>query len=225
MDWRALSCDEGFDWRDQAHYHYTIEFTDRDWAWEGLRRNPGFRAAWQQSHAHFDCSLTKQDVTIVRAVVADTGLDRWGILYSESPQLDARNAAIFWNDPRASVLHAVALDGASLDDVSAFRIGNVSCRSALLIGPSGSQHLLLRGCDCQLQLCVSGASVLAPVRLVSDIIYNGSDLKRHLGSLAMFNDLRISGHSELSDAVPKRRAERLRSVLQALDGFLAGATL
>jgi hypothetical protein len=41
----------------------------------------------------------------------------------------------------------------------------------------------------------------------------------------IFNDLRISGHSKLSEAVPRGRAARQRLVLQALDGFLANATL
>jgi hypothetical protein len=214
-----------FDWRDHAQYNYTIPFSDRDWAWEGLRRNPDFRSAWSRARPVFDVQRAESGLTFVKAKGGDCNLGRWGVLYCDPPQLDARTASVVWQVSQTFVLRAMAFPERADDELGMFQLANAPCPSLLLAESNGFQHIVFGGKGCRLQLAVSGASLLGRVHLVTDIVVSGTDMKRHLRSQAMFNDLRTSGRSDLSDAVPQRRAERLRSVLQALDGFLAGATL
>ena len=88
-----------FDWRDRALYDYTNRFTDRGWAWEGLRRNREFQDAWQQTRSGFDWNRIGRSVTIVRAGGDENALSRWGVLYSDPPDIDARDAAVVWQTP------------------------------------------------------------------------------------------------------------------------------
>jgi hypothetical protein len=222
---RASNSDAALNWRDHAQYGYTVQFTDRDWAWEGLRRNPEFRMAWDRARPDFDVCHSEPDVTVIKANGIASSLGRWGLLYCDPPHLDARDASVIWQPARTEVLQAIALSEIDREKPSLFQLGEVTCPTVILTEPGGPQHVLLRGRDCQLQLRVSGTSVLEPIHLVTDIVLDGLQMNVHLRALAMFNDLRTTGHSKLSEAIPKGRADRLRLVLQALDGFLANATL
>ncbi|MER8402555.1 DUF2285 domain-containing protein [Mesorhizobium sp. M1348] len=93
-----------------------------------------------------------------------------------------------------------------------------------MLTPAGVQHVLLRE-DCRsLQLAVSGPCVLRPLRLFVDAIAPPRRLKFHLAALQCLNDLHGSGGFTAAHFPPEPRARRLRVVLQALDGSLAGAS-
>jgi hypothetical protein len=68
---------------------------------------------------------------------------------------------------------------------------------------------------------MSGNASAEPVHLVADIVPNMADVKAHLRAQALFSELRTCGQPAFTESVPQRRADRLRMVLLALDGFLA----
>ena len=41
------------DWTKDETYDYTAKMADRSWAWEWLRRNPDFRAAWDDGRLQY----------------------------------------------------------------------------------------------------------------------------------------------------------------------------
>lgn len=139
--------------------------------------------------------------------------------------MDATSASVFW-DPRdcARVLRAAA-EPVGLDpDFETLDLLSLSCGKDILLAPAGVQHVLLRE-DCRnLQIAVSGASVLCPLRLDVDAIVPLRHLKFHVAALQFLNDINGSGRLAAACFPPEPRGGRLRLVLQALDGSLAGAS-
>ncbi len=217
--------DSALDWRDRAFYRHTGYLTDRGWAWEGLRRNREFQDAWLEANPGFEIHHIGRCIKVVNHDGSQSGLRRWGILYSDSPHMDASSAAVVWQTEYARALNAVALPVSASLDLALFRLSDTRCSALLIQGSDGYQHVLFHCSGASMQLRISGASVLQPVHLLTDAASHTADLKSRLRRLAQFKELRTTGRCEFAEPVPKARADRLRLVLQALDGFLEGATL
>ncbi|EHK54581.1 hypothetical protein MAXJ12_24447 [Mesorhizobium alhagi CCNWXJ12-2] len=105
-----------------------------------------------------------------------------------------------------------------------FDLATLPCRATVLLSGAGCQHVLLRHADRHFQLVVSGESVLLPVRLHIDAIWPAQQLKPRLRALECINSLVADGRLPKTLFPPEARGDRLRFVLQALDGSLAGAS-
>lgn len=75
-----------------------------------------------------------------------------------------------------------------------------------------------------MQLVVSGVSVLLSVHLHTDAIWPAEQLRYRLWGLECLNSLMALGRPPKTLFPPEARSRRLRFVLQALDGSLAGAS-
>ncbi|BCM17691.1 DNA -binding domain-containing protein [Mesorhizobium sp. J8] len=98
------------------------------------------------------------------------------------------------------------------------------CHATLLILAEGAQYVLLEHAGRHLQLAVSGASVLRPVLIHTDAIWPAADLRHRLWALECLNVLNAHGRLPKRLFRPEARCRRLRFVLRALDGSLAGAS-
>lgn len=85
------------------------------------------------------------------------------------------------------------------------------------------QHLLFLEAGRALQLAVSGPSLFEPLYLLTDAVLERRHLRARLVALACLNDVCTLGRLSARRLPSERRAPRLRIVLQALDGWLAGA--
>ena len=75
-----------------------------------------------------------------------------------------------------------------------------------------------------LQVIVCGTSVFEPVGLLADALCPPRGMRNHINSLQCLNDLHVSGWLSHRYFPPEPRGRRLSVVLQALDGYLAGAS-
>jgi len=140
------------------------------------------------------------------------------------PDDDARTAIVLWRpDVCRHVLPLIARLAAS-HAPEAIRLLDIPCRSTLLVLPGGAQHLLFHAAGRSLQLVVSGASIISPVRLLTAAVLERGSMMARLNALQCFNDLHRSGRLGARHFPPERRGRRLRVVLQALDGRIAGAS-
>ncbi|WP_245435049.1 DUF2285 domain-containing protein [Mesorhizobium sp. WSM3879] len=105
-----------------------------------------------------------------------------------------------------------------------FDLAAMPCRAALVITADGRQHVMLRNAHRDLQLVVEGADVLRPVRLSVDAIWPADRMRQQLNAFECLNALHATGQLPARLFPPEARASRLRFVLQALDGSLAGAS-
>ena len=88
--------------------------------------------------------------------------------------------------------------------------------------PDGRQHLLFSESGCALQLDIRGTSLSEPVRLLTDAVLPAAHLRARL--VALEGLANIIGRGRFPDhRMIEPRGRRLRVVLQALDGWLAGA--
>jgi hypothetical protein len=94
----------------------------------------------------------------------------------------------------------------------------------LLLADGQPEHLLFQQAGRCLQLVVSGATLLDAVRLLTDAVVDPKHLLAHLRGLACLNDLRASGRLLPRHFPPEPRGRRLALILQALDGWRAGAS-
>ncbi|NGO54515.1 DUF2285 domain-containing protein [Mesorhizobium camelthorni] len=135
-----------------------------------------------------------------------------------------RDAAVFWCPHRCPYVLPAVAERVSLTAAPPFDLRALPCRAMVLLAGDGRQHVLLRRADRHLQLVVSGASVLLPVRLHIDAIWPTEQLKRRLWALECINSLTAHGRLPKTLFPPEARGRRLRFVLQALDGSRSGAS-
>jgi hypothetical protein len=122
------------------------------------------------------------------------------------------------------VLRAIAVSEASTPETNLFRLTEIATPALLLLTPDRRQHLLFHDGVRSLQLAVDGASLLKPVRLMTDVIFDPKDISARFEAIETLNDLRHTGGLIGRHFPPERRAVRLRIVLRALDASLSGAT-
>lgn len=208
-----------FDWSLRSSYEYAVALTPRDWAWEFLRRNPEFQMAWWQSRDTFEITFSNSTLTIIHARTDALAAENWGCFYTDAPDIDARSANVFWSPAHfATILHMHAVSTDARSNMAPFDLRQQTCPASLLFAADSTQHLLFHGRGHGIQLAVSGASLLEPVHLLADPVFNVGEARQRLEALARFNDF-VAG---LPPPVG-RKAMRLGKILQALDGSLAGA--
>ncbi len=109
-------------------------------------------------------------------------------------------------------------------DAAPFRLSDIPCSMTMLLTGDGRQHLLFRDGGRSLQIVIDGASVFEPVHLVTAAVLYPDAVRPHLVALACLNELCISGRLPALYFPVEPRCARLRTVLQALDASLAGAS-
>ena len=214
------------DWRDRALYEYTVSLSRRGWAWEFLRRNPGFRKASRSlkpSLVSIDSPSTAfKTVSLVEALHP---LEDWGVFYCDDLDKTAQDATVFWRPEDCPfVIPVEARAAPARISGSWFSLRQLRCRTTIVRGPDGSEHAMLFDQGRSVQLLWRGASIINDRLLVTakvDITTERAEPQiktaHRFRSLARFGELRPSLFP------PTERGDRLRLVLQALDGSLAGA--
>lgn len=212
-------------WQRSETYDYTDNLVRADWAWEALRRNPEFRNSWHDAQRHFEIVEEHDDLRVIDCVGDNHPLGRWGCLYADPPDHDASSATVFWHPQRySSVLPVQAFDESTDVQTTMFRLHEMNCATTLLLTDDGLQHMFVKDGGHGFQLAISGASLLRPVHLLADAVLDPKDVGLRLAAVQCFNDLRATGHLVPSHFPAEPASPRLRFVMQALDGALAGAS-
>lgn len=137
----------------------------------------------------------------------------------------AIDAAVFW-DPVAysRVLKLKAFAEPSAPETHLYYLPGMPGLRRSVRTPDGSHHVLCQSGNHFLQLCICGPWPSRSVHLLTEAVVAPDTLRPHLRALEIFNHL---CHGE---TVPGRfqpvapNCDRLRFVLRALDGSLAGAS-
>lgn len=114
--------------------------------------------------------------------------------------------------------------GSEKQDEEVFDISDLTCSVSILIRGDGLQHVLFSdGCRV-FQLAVSGAGLLEPAVLTAGILWPPRHVRQRVDALKCLNALRLTGQLLPRFFLAETRSSRLRSVLRALDGSIAGAS-
>lgn len=206
-----------------SDYDYTDRLIRRDWAWEFLRRNPVFRNVHARA-TKFAKIEHRGNLSTIELPHSSQELKELGCILAAAPDTRAPRAWAFWEPSLCpEVTQMVALDAGARPDSNTFDLDAVKCRTTLLSTPDG-QHLLFQEGSQSLQFAVSGVRIDKPVRLLSEAIVPADVIKYQLRALQCFQHLLVTGHLLPNHCAIEPQAPRLRTVLQALDGSLAGAS-
>lgn len=218
---KRMPVPENVDWEREDAFDYADDLTLPQWAWEFLRRNPDYRKSWETAGAGFVATPHDRQSTLMEATDVSTLLNGWGCLYASDPMCDAHSSDVIWRpDLNHNVLHFTALPIAEGEGGDVFDLAAIACRWVLLRGVGQMQHLLFRDGRRSLQLAVEGIDLLAPVRLIPSKCADPRQLRLH----RCFVDFRISSRLLPSHFPRECLSGRLKRVLRALDGNLAGAS-
>jgi hypothetical protein len=208
-------------WRRADTYDYTDALPRRAWGWEFLRRDPSYQREWAVIRPAVSVEQ-RRHLSLLKANRPLDDLAPWGVFFRGS----ARSRC----DWRHGVLAARSMPSRPAGDGRSSRlIGPILARDAPpphgAADPAGRLPASLGARSRRsLQLAVQGLSLLEPVSLRTNAVFDSRPLRARLAALECLNAListqRFPDH--LFPVDPKSR--RLRHVLQALDGSLAGAT-
>jgi hypothetical protein len=195
-------------------------------AWEFLRRNPDYRAAWAASRSAYRLEERIPGVTVINAVRTEVSARPWGLLGPfENPDFDARQANVLWTaHVHPAVLPVVAVANGAHGEQDLLPLTSSRCRTTVYLDPDGGQHVLFAQGGRFLQLEVKSGSVFSAGRLLPDVLASAAPVAvrtqtvRQLADLAASRDLRAPLYR------PHTQGRRLIQVLQALDGERAGAS-
>ena len=207
----VLGAPPPLDWCDPQSYAYTRTLTRDAWAWEFLRRNPDYRAAW----AHVVGQVRRLPAPAAR---------RFGLVTLEDPDRTSVEARCLWLPDTSSLVlpvwaaHRHATAAAARRDLSA-----LCARAAVHVTDGAVQHMLFAEEGRRLQLLVQGEMLFGPVVLTTDCLVAPAALGRRLLLLRRLSDVMAQGHLVPALYPPAPRARRMSTVLRALDGWLAQA--
>lgn len=198
------------DWRDAAVYAPLLDADRSIFAWEWLRRDPGYRAA---AKAAFDAAATGEDVQ---------GPEPWGLLAFEAPELAAPDARPVWStDAHPYVLEAESVPSTAAGEP--FAIERLGEFLTIVHGRDGREHLLLSDGFRAIRVdIVAGRVTAGPAQLRYRLAGFASAEKPLLALRQLLAVHRTSRFSR-SLHVREVRARRWLLHLRAYDALAAGA--
>lgn len=134
------------------------------------------------------------------------------------------SARVIWDPVQFPHLtRLMALEAGSVPGAAVFKASDLGVRR-VTVHHAGMQIVLMTQSELALQLNVHGADLAAPVHLFADVVSAPPMRSERAVVLATINDLQDSGRFPSGRFPPEPRGARLRMILQALDGSLAGAS-
>lgn len=196
-----------------------------DWAWEFLRRNQDYVAAWRCSvPRHLPWVHLIDGTRLLRLPRRFPRAEQWGLHAFADPTLCAHEALVFWH-PRAlkHVIRVTARRPGEGDEAKIIRLADVIADRRAIIGADGISRVLIKGGGLHVPLEIHGLHVLTapftPVFELHDLadLSTQTELLRRLQrfldpALAVAQTPRFAGD------------ERLNHALIALDESLKGKT-
>lgn len=203
-------------WADPASYRWMSTLSNLAWAWEFLRRDPGYRSA-------YNCAVGD---TPIKDGPPDTSALHFGLLRFGDPEQDAVSANVFWRMRACrGVLPLATSPMRSGTAASILNLENLQCRTTVFrIGLEQRQDILFAQDGRFLQLAVFGEIPLAEALLLTPALPSPAYAANRLLAVRRLTDLVRHGWMRPSLYPRERRAERLMRVVQALDGWRAEAS-
>lgn len=137
----------------------------------------------------------------------------------------APDAAVFWSPTKcARVLPVIAAEPSATSGKATFDFTRLRCRKVVLETAGAEIHVLLWKDQGSLQLRVSGTDLQSPAKLFVEALWPRNLIAHRLRAIEALNALCTDERFPTQLFPPDGRGGRLRFVLRALDGSIAGAS-
>jgi hypothetical protein len=199
-------------------------FDPSDWAWEFLRRNRDYRAAWRSSVPHrLPCITLKDGTRVLRLRRRFPRAEQWGLYAFADPSLAARDAPVFWHSEAFG--QVVRLRAAPpVPRISPLlTLSRFNAERAAAVGVDNIPLVLMKGPEAHVPIEIHGMAVLtqpfAPVFEIAGFadLNAQTELIKRLGRFA-------EPEANAARRPPFGIDERLHHALIALDESLNGKT-
>ena len=199
--------DKAADWKEAEDYALLLHADRSVFAWEWLRRDPGYRAAADAA---------------TRLRRGEPSPEAWGLHRFEPPDRAAPDARPVWSaGTYAYVLRADAAAPAGERD--AFDLQQLSGLSTIVSGRAGCEHLLIGDGLRTIRLDIEGRSLAHGAAHLRYRLEGLAAAERPLLTLRRFLAVCRTGRLSRSLHVPEVRARRWILMLRAWDAMTAGA--
>lgn len=198
-----------FNWQAAGTYSYLDDVGSTGFAWEFLRRNSDYQEDYQSIASQGDAAPEMPE-PLAR---------RWGLRFAADPDLRADRAHIVWlpHFNPATVVVAPAPDEFT------------DARSISALTPAFSRHaangehwLLDHGSDALPVALMDGVGAARPAAVV--IPLDGGFTTRVAAAHQLWDVLTGRTQDRTPNGLTEQQRSRLRSILRALDGLLAGGS-
>jgi hypothetical protein len=198
------------DWKDAAAYAPLLDADRSIFAWEWLRRDPGYRAAASQARGSTGLTQAMQP-------------ELWGLHVFEEPDLAAPHARPVWRaDIHSYVLAAVAAGPGAPSD--AFDLACFGPMAKLVLSATGREHLLISDGLRAVRIdALAGTLARGPVQL-RYLLTGFASAEGPLLTLRRLLALGRTGRFARSLHPPDARGKRFVQMLRARDAIATGAT-
>lgn len=195
-----------------------------DWAWEFLRRNPDYLADWRAAVPRRLSPITLHDGTpLLRLRRRYPKAENWGLYAFADPFSTARSSPVFWLPTMSRrVIRARCTPLGHRDGAPKMSLADFKVNRAAVIGVDGVPVVTLKGPSSYVLLKIYGLPALASP---ASVVFELDDLADIDGQTECLKTLqRFREDPAAVQRSPFANDERLRHVLIALDGALAGKT-
>jgi len=201
------------------------------WAWEHLRRNPDYRAAYRaaQLGRHSPIQLYT-GCFLIRETRRWLEAEKWGLLRFANPDHPPASANVFWDPSLLAGALSVKLspidDDAlhAAEDQDEIILSQIKTRRVALDTIDGERHYLLGGDRFWIQLRCKDPLVFSDSARVGVRIAGMKHFKRRLDTAAQLLSLYQSSGNNLSLIGRNKNSKRLADGLNAFDIVQAGGS-
>ncbi|PCH51186.1 MAG: hypothetical protein COC17_02790 [Hyphomicrobiales bacterium] len=203
-------------------YSYTADLAQTDWAWEYLRRNPNYKAAYYESRTKPVRSITHASGVKIYHDHGDNNQSvKWGLAMFSSPDINALESDIFWS--HCTLTHRVCAvstcaNPCLVSDLDLFRDKNccaILCRKKC-------QKAIIRSQSSTVDMQVAGVNILfQPVQLqfqIDGFATINEDIKALIGMRNALKSMRSGDKKPLTETTKLYRKKCLIALVCVQQG-------
>ena len=189
-----------------------VAMSDGAWAWEGLRRNPAYRAAWAHHENRVPVPTdARGSLRYLRAEKPCFEAETFGLIVFADPDLPASEAPVFWEPGLLAGTLSVRLGEVSGDGEQTdhgLSIGSLRCCPTVLDTVDGLRHIRLGGHAFWIQMTTQDRPELSEDTPI-EVVLDGRDGVRHrIRTLQQIMNIHETG--SVNAALPKHFPKRVK---------------
>lgn len=193
-----------------------VILSDAAWAWEGLRRNPNYRKAWEKhQHALPTVCDSRDDLRYIQQTMPCLEAETYGLIIFADPDLPASEAPVFWRPDLLCGTLSVRLKSATGKRTEGFSFSSLNCFPTVLDTPDGHRHIRFGGHSFWIQLLSDEQVDLSDEIRIFIMLSGQSGATRRLKTAEQL----LSLHKSEGQFLPSRKRPLSREKL--LEGLLA----
>lgn len=191
-----------------------VIISDAAWAWEGLRRNKGYRKAWARHHT------ARPHICDARASLRYVRLERpyfeaetYGLVTFADPDLPASEVPVFWRPDLLRRTLSVSLSVHQKRPKSGFSLSSLKCCPTVLDTFEGERHIRLGGHHFWIQMISQDITLLEDDTSIEVNLTGSSNFPQRITSVEQLFSLH---RSEDGTPTPAKRPPNRDKLLQGL---------